>query len=90
MIDSKKVERLYQLILKDDECLMGSQWDEILLSEQDTPQSIINELITIFIDTEFREYNHDLDKNIRIADRKERKEALIKFFEHIVEGLKEE
>lgn len=90
MIDSKKVERLYQLILKDDECLMGSQWDEILLSEQDTPQSIINELITIFIDTEFKEYDHDLNKNIRIANRKERKEALIKFFEHIVEGLKEE
>ncbi|WP_311538384.1 hypothetical protein [uncultured Anaerococcus sp.] len=90
MIDSKKAERLYQLILKDDECLMGSQWDEILLSEQDTPQSIINELTTIFIDTEFREYDHDLDKDIRIANRKERKEALIKFFEHIVEGLKEE
>lgn len=90
MIDSKKVERLYQLILKDDECLMGSQWDKILLSEQDTPQSIINELITIFIDTEFRKYDYDLNQNIRIANRKERKEALTKFFEFIVEGLKED
>lgn len=90
MIDSKNVERLYQLIIEDDECLMGSQWDEILLSEQDTPQSIINELITIFIDTEFRKYDYDLNKNIRIANRKERKEALIKFFEYIIEGLKED
>lgn len=54
----------------------------------DTPQSIVGEFIKIFLDTNFREFDEDIDDFVTIANREERKEALIKFFETVVKELK--
>lgn len=90
MINQKNVERLFQLIIDDDECLCGIQWEDLTVCEYDTPQSIVNEFVKIFLNNNFREFDDDIDDFVSIANREERREALIKFFEHIVEGLKEE
>lgn len=37
MIDQRNVERLYQLIIDDDEWLCGSQWEDLVVCEYDTP-----------------------------------------------------
>lgn len=90
MINQKNVERLYQLIIEDDECLCGSQWEDMYISEYDTPKSIINEFTNIFVNNTFREFDDNADAFVPIANREERKAALIKFFEKIVEDLKKE
>lgn len=90
MINQKNVEKLYQLIIKDDECLCGSQWGDLAVCEYDTPKSIINEFTNIFVNNTFREFDDNTDTFVPIANREERKAALIKFFEKIVEDLKKE
>lgn len=89
MINQRNVERLYQLIIDDDECLCGIQWEDMYISEYDTPQSIINDFVRIFLYTDFTEFDDNIDDFISIANREERKEALIKFFEKVIEDLKE-
>lgn len=89
MINQRNVERLYQLIIDDDECLCGIQWEDMYISEYDTPQSIINDFVRIFLYTDFTEFDDNIDDFISIANREERKEALIKFFETVVKNLKE-
>ena len=59
------------------------------VNEYDTPQSIVGEFIKIFLDTNFKEFDGEIDDFVTIADREERKEALIKFFETVVNDLKE-
>ena len=90
MINQRNVERLYQLIINNDECLCGSQWEDLVVCEYDTPQSIVNEFVRIFLDTDFREFDDDIDDFVSIANREERKDALIKFFENVIEDLKED
>lgn len=90
MINQRNVERLYQLIIDDDECLCGIQWEDMYISEYDTPQSIINDFVRIFLYTDFTEFDDNIDDFISIANREERKEALIKFFETVVKDLKED
>ncbi|KWZ87071.1 hypothetical protein HMPREF3224_02046 [Anaerococcus hydrogenalis] len=90
MNNKANVERLYQLIIKNDECLCGIQWDDMYVNEYDTPQSIVGEFVRIFLDTDFREFDDNIDDFVSIANREERKDALIKFFETIVKDLKEE
>lgn len=34
MINQRNVEKLYQLIIKDDECLCGSQWEDLTRIEK--------------------------------------------------------
>lgn len=89
MNNKANVERLYQLIIKNDECLCGSQWEDLVVCEYDTPQSIVGEFIKIFLNNDFREFDDDIDDYVSIANREERKEALIKFFETVVNDLKE-
>lgn len=89
MINQRNVERLYQLIIEDDERLCGSQWEDLVVCEYDTPQSIINDFVRIFLYTDFTEFDDNIDDFISIANREERKEALIKFFEKVIEDLKE-
>lgn len=90
MINQRNVERLYQLIIDDDECLCGSQWEDLVVCEYDTPQSIVNQFVKIFLNNNFREFDDDVDDFVSIANREERREALIKFFEKIVDDLKED
>ena len=89
MINQRNVERLYQLIIEDDEWLCGSQWEDLVVCEYDTPQSIVNQFVNIFLNNNFREFDDDIDAYVSIANREERKEALIKFFEKVIEDLKE-
>nr|DAL26921.1 MAG TPA_asm: hypothetical protein [Caudoviricetes sp.] len=90
MINQRNVERLYQLIIEDDECLCGSQWEDLVVCEYDTPQSIVNQFVKIFLNNNLREFDDDVDAFVSIANREERREALIKFFEKIVDDLKED
>ncbi len=90
MINQRNVERLYQLILENDYSLQGCQWDELYTCDYDTPQSIINDFINIFLDTDFSEFDFNINDYVSVANREERKEALIKFFETIVKDLKED
>lgn len=60
------------------------------ICEYDTPKSIINEFTNIFVNNTFREFDDNTDTFVPIANREERKVALIKFFEKIVEDLKKE
>mgnify|MGYP001258073964 CR=1 FL=1 len=89
MINQRNVERLYQLIIENDEWLCGSQWEDLVVCEYDTPQSIVNQFVNIFLNNNFREFDYDIDAYVSIANREERKEALIKFFEKVIEDLKE-
>ena len=41
MINQKNVEKLYQLIIKDDECLCGSQWENFNTHWERNPLSSI-------------------------------------------------
>lgn len=89
MIDKRNVEHLYNLMLYDeDQILQGSQWDELYTCDYDTPQSIINDFINIFLDTDFAEFDDNIDDFVSISNREERKEALIKFFEYKAQELK--
>lgn len=90
MINQRNVERLYQLIIEDDECLCGSQWEDLVVCEYDTPQSIVNQFVKIFLNNNLREFDDDVDAFVSIANREERRGALIKFFEKIVDDLKED
>lgn len=90
MINQRNVERLYQLIIEDDECLCGSQWEDLVVCEYDTPQSIVNQFVKIFLNNNLREFDDDVYAFVSIANREERREALIKFFEKIVDDLKED
>lgn len=83
------VERLYQLILENDECLRVIQWEDLYVNEYDTPQSVINAFVRIFLGTNFSEFDDNIDNFVLIANQEERKEALIKFFETVVKDLKE-
>lgn len=89
MIDKRNVEHLYNLMLYDeDQILQGSQWDELYTCDYDTPQSIINDFITIFLDTDFAEYDDNINDFVSISNREERNEALVKFFEYKAQELK--
>ena len=89
MINQRNVERLYQLIIEDNEWLCGSQWEDLVVCEYDTPQSLVNQFVNIFLNNNFREFDDDIDAYVSIANREERKDALIKFFEKVIEDLKE-
>lgn len=58
------------------------------MSEYEKPQSIINDFIRIFLNTDFEKFNKDIDDFVLIANQEERKEALIRYFEKVVEKLK--
>lgn len=89
MSNKTNVERLYQLIIENDECLRVIQWDDLYVNEYDTPQSVINAFVRIFLGTNFSEFDDNIDNFVLIANQEERKEALIKFFETVVNDLKE-
>lgn len=90
MSNKTNVERLYQLIIENDECLRVIQWDDLYVNEYDTLQSVINAFVRIFLGTNFSEFDDNIDNFVLIANQEERKEALIKFFETIVKDLKED
>lgn len=89
MINQRNVEKLYQLIIENDECLRVIQWEDLYVNEYDTPQSVINAFVRIFLGTNFSEFDDNIDNFVLIANQEERKEALIKFFETVVKDLKE-
>lgn len=83
----ENVNRLYQLMLEDDEMLMGSQWEEMYCNEYDTPKSILNNFIDIYLATNFVEVDDDLNTK-PLANQEEKIMALIKYLEKIIKDLK--
>lgn len=84
----ENIDRLYQLMLDDDEMLMGSQWEEMYCNEHDTPKSILNNFLDIYLATDFVEVDDDL-KTTSLANQEEKIMALIKYFEKITKDLRE-
>lgn len=87
--NKEKVEKLYQMVMNEDDCIKGKQWDELIVSENDTPKSIIDQVIYLFLDTSFEEYDEDFDEYNSLVNIPEQREVLIIFFEKIVKDLKE-
>ena len=83
----ENVNRLYQLMLEDDEMLMGSQWEEMYCNEYDTPKSILNNFIDIYLATNFVEVDDDLNAK-PLANQEEKIMAMIKYLEKIIKDLK--
>lgn len=88
-MNKENVNRLYQLILEEDEMLMGSQWEEMYCNECDTPKSILDNFINIYLATNFVDVDDDLEE-ISLADREEKIMALIRYFEKTIKDLKNE
>ena len=86
-MNKENINRLYQLMVEDDEMLMGSQWDEMYCNEYDTPKSILDNFINIYLLTDFVEVDDNLNTT-PLADREEKIMALIKYFEKIIKDLK--
>lgn len=86
-MNKENINRLYQLMLEDDELLMGSQWEEMYCNEYDTPKSILNNFIDIYLATNFVEVDDDL-KTTLLANQEEKIMALIKYLEKIIQDLK--
>ena len=67
--------------------LMGSQWEEMYCNEYDTPKSILNNFIDIYLATNFVEVDDDL-KAKPLANQEEKIMAMIKYLEKIIKDLK--
>lgn len=83
----ENIDRLYQLMLEEDEMLMGSQWEEMYCNEYDTPKSILNNFIDIYLATNFTDVDDDLTAT-PLANREEKIMAMIKYLEKIIKDLK--
>lgn len=86
-MNKENINRLYQLMLEDDEMLMGSQWEEMYCNEYDTLKSILNKFLDIYISTNFVEVDDDLNTT-PLANQEEKIMALIKCLEKIINDLK--
>lgn len=84
--NKNNAQNLYDMILTDDEALAGIQWEEMYCSEYDTPSSIINNFIEIFLETDFATY--DGEDYVSVANYYERRIALVKYFEYIIQEMK--
>ena len=77
---NEEAERLCKLMLDEgDETFCGCQWEDLVFNEYDTPLTIVNQFIDIFLSTDFKEYEDNLDDGHSIGDMKTKKLALIKF-----------
>lgn len=90
-MNQKNIDKLYQLILDDDdETLMGSQWEEMYCNEYDTPKSILDKFLDIYIKSDFYEVDDDLFTHPLVANPEEKIAALIRYLEKITEDLKDQ
>lgn len=87
-INKEKIDKLYQMILNEDKQLRGYQWEDLCPNENDTPKTIIDDFIIIFLNSAFGKYDENVEDYVPVANIKERKEALIMFFEKITNDLK--
>ncbi|MDU1177056.1 MAG: hypothetical protein E6987_05520 [Peptoniphilus harei] len=86
-MNKENIDRLYKLISEEDEMLMGSQWEEMYCNEYDTPKSILDNFMNIYLATNFIDVDDDLETT-PLANREEKIMALIKYFEKIIRDLK--
>lgn len=86
-MNKENINRLYQLMVEGDEMLMGSQWEEMYCNEYDTPKSILDNFINIYLLTDFVDVDDDLNTT-PLANREEKIMALIRYFEKIIKDLK--
>lgn len=88
-MNKENVEKLYQLILNEDECLQSWCWENMYIGYYSTPKGVVNDLIEIFLNTDFEKFNEKSHKFISINNKEEKKAALIKLFETTIQDLKE-
>lgn len=86
-MNKENINRLYQLMIEDDEMLMGSQWEEMCYNEYDTPKSILNNFMDIYLATNFVAVDDDL-KTTPLANQEEKIMAMVKYLEKIINDLK--
>lgn len=81
---NEEAEEICKLMLdEEDETFCGSQWEDLIFNEYDTPLTIVNQFIDTFLATDFQKYDDNLDDGHPIAaDMKTKKLALIKFLEN--------
>lgn len=77
-----EIDDLWRLIthLKNrEECLMGSQWEDMIITEYDTPSGIIRDVINIFLNSDIYEYDYtmqpfgDIYEEVKFCDNNKRK-----------------
>lgn len=88
-MNKENIDKLYQLILDNDETLMGTQWEEMYCNEYDTPKSILDNFLDIYIKTDFSKIDYDLIEH-PLASPEEKIAALIKYLEKITKDLKDQ
>lgn len=88
-MSKKDVDKLYQLILHEDESLMGSQWEDVDYNEYSTPKSIIDSMLKIYFSSDFVEWDEDLIEHPLAESPEDKILAIIKYFEKVVKDLKE-
>lgn len=80
---NEKAEEICQLMLdEEDETFCGCQWEDLIFNEYDTPLTIVNNFIDIFLATDFQYYDDNFDDGHSIGNKKEMKLALIKFLKN--------
>ncbi len=90
-ISDKNVENLYNIMLNDeDQILQGAQWENMYIDDYSDPLSIIEDFTEIFYNTDFQQYDTEIKDFVSISTKKERKKALIKFFENRIDKLRKE
>ena len=88
-MNKEKVDRLYKLILEEDELLMGHQWEEMYCCEYDTPKGIVENMLKIYFETDFIEWDEDLIEHPLATSTEDKILAMVKYFEKIAKDLKE-
>ena len=88
-MSKRDADRLYQLILHEDESLMGVQWEDVDYSEYNTPKSIIDNMLRIYLLTDFIEWSEDLTKHPLVDNFEDKILAMAKYFEKIAKDLRE-
>lgn len=88
-MNKKDVDKLYQLILHEDESLMGSQWEDVDYNEYSTPKSIIDNMLKIYLSSDFVEWDEDLIVHPLKVSLEDKILAITRYLEKVVKDLKE-
>lgn len=94
-----ETDTIYQMILNEDESVMGGAWENLYVSEYDTPASIINMMIDTFIndidvynnEDYYEVYDEEEDSHYdelgTIGTDLDKRQALAMYFEHLAHKL---
>lgn len=84
---------ILRMIKEEDEALCGCDWEEMYVSEYDTPQSLIDDLIQIWRKKPIMVYDEDDEDNFygfygkELGTERDRIEALAIYLKEVADGL---